>query len=151
VATVRQVLHRHCTRRARAQVGHVAVLLEHRERRPRLCVARGKDARARGQAFGDVVVEADVGELDRPRRGAFDVAAFDVAVAGTGVGRLGYADVHRERHLDGALGELAKGVLDGGDERGGGLEPRLHLVVCVQLGRREPGCSFGVGCGWSCA
>mmetsp|Transcript_13512 Transcript_13512/g.40260 ORF Transcript_13512/g.40260 Transcript_13512/m.40260 type:complete len:370 (-) Transcript_13512:126-1235(-) len=131
-----EVLERDAARRARPEVRHEAVLLEDAAGLARHRVHHDEDAAARRQAALEVLVERHGGELDRPRRGARDVAALDVAVAGARVRRLVDGDVHRHRHVDLALGELAERVLDRLD-RVRDREARHDRVVVEELGRRD--------------
>ena len=133
----RQMLHRHSPRRARSHVRQVPVLVQHGLGRAVRRVAHHKHARPRGQALLDVLVEAHVGQLHRPRWSALDVPALDVAVAGTRGGRLGDADVHRQGHVHLPARELQERVLHRQHELLRRFDVVHDGVVVEQHGRRE--------------
>ena len=89
------------------------------------------------QALLDVLVEAHVGQLHRPRWSALDVPALDVAVAGTRGGRLGDADVHRQGHVHLPARELRERVLHRQHELLRRFDVVHDGVVVEQHGRRE--------------
>ena len=61
-----------------------------------------------------------------------------MAVAGSSFRGLGDTDVHGERHVHPAVGELGEGILHGTHELGAGLDVVDDGVVIIQHGRGQP-------------
>mmetsp|Transcript_972 Transcript_972/g.1785 ORF Transcript_972/g.1785 Transcript_972/m.1785 type:complete len:257 (+) Transcript_972:574-1344(+) len=131
-----KVLDADCTSGPSAKIREVSILLENSQRKPVRRIDHNEYSRTVGEALFLVLLETDVRQLDGPGLRGVDVSSLDVTVSGSSNIALFDPDVHRNRHIDLALGKHSKRGLYR-LYRVLLLDSRLNLLIAEELGCRH--------------